>query len=167
MASRSAYNQKNNDEEDEKPSNRCPANDCFMAASLSVEGAPFACRYHAKQPNENWPKVTSLLHTHKRLLDIIANAEAMKPDEFDLLRNKSAFELEEMLKPVKGETHRGWKLRIKDFVYKAIQNEINKIESQGKTTLERAVSYAVNAFTNGTLRKQQRPKSFRDMDGDA
>lgn len=164
-----SYNRREETPRDEKPSSRCPAHGCMMSGSVFLDGGPWACRYHAKQPTENWQKVTAILHTHKRLLDIIVHADAMNPPEFDLLRDKNLFELEELLRPAvaKGEypaeTFKGWKCRVKDFVHAAIQHEISKIETQDKTVLEREISTAVAAFTNGTLRKNQRPASFRSM----
>jgi hypothetical protein len=155
--------------QDEKPSNRCPAHGCMMAASMFVDGGPWACRYHAKQPTENWQKVTGILHAQKRLLDIIVHADSIKPNEFDLLRDNNGFELEELLKPAPAgpgypaETLKGWKCRVKDFVHAAIMHEISKIETQDKPVLQREISDAVAAFTNGTLRKNQRPLSFQSM----
>lgn len=165
----SAYNK---EQEQEPDSTKCPAHGCFMYPSMYVDGGPWACRYHAKQPVDSWQKITAILHTHKRLLDIVNHADGIEPHEFDLLRDKNAFELEDMLKPaMKGEgypaeTFKAWKCRVKEFVYAAIAKEISKIETSGKSVLDREISNAVNAFTNGTLRKQQRMRSFSHMDED-
>ncbi len=159
----------NPEQKDEKTTNNCPAHGCMMAASVFVDGGPWACRYHAKQPSMNWQKVTAILHEQRRLLDIIDSADKILPHEFDMLRDADKFELEDLLKPARAvdgfaaETAKGWKLRVSEFVYAAIQQVIEKIEAQDKPILEREISSAVAAFTGGNYRKQQRTKSFKSM----
>lgn len=159
----------NPEQKDEKPSNNCPAHGCMMAASMFLDGGPWACRYHAKQPTENWQKITAILHEQRRLLDIIDSADKILPNEFDMLRDKDKFELEDLLKPARAgegypaETIKEWRIRVREFVYLAIQQVIGKIETQEKPILEREISSAVAAFTGGNYRKQQRTKSFKSM----
>lgn len=159
----------NPEQQDEKPSTNCPAHGCMMAASVFVDGGPWACRYHAKQPHQNWQKVTAILLEQRRLLDIIDSADKILPHEFDMLRDKNGFELEELLKPARAvdgfaaETAAGWKIRVREFVYTAIQQVIGKIETQEKPILEREISSAVAAFTGGNYRKHPRAKSFKNM----
>lgn len=156
-------------EPDEPESNKCPAHGCMLAASMFLDGGPWACRYHAKQPTENWQKITAILHAQRRLLDIIDSADKIQPHEFDMLRDADKFELEDLLKPAKAgkgypaETLKGWRIRVREFVYLAIQREIGKIETKEKPILEREISSAVAAFTGGNYRKQPRAKTFKSM----
>lgn len=164
MARKSFYNKRvRNDDNQEseltpEQKRKCPAQGCPMLASVFLDGGPWTCRYHAKQPQHVWPKITDFLNEKKRLLNIVRVADAIRPNEFDNLMARNAFELDELVKPVKGENHSQWVARVKDTIYKALRHNANKIaeanEIKLRDTDETSNSWPVNMLTNGALLKR-------------
>lgn len=123
----SSYNSQHEEPPEEEHSNRCPAAGCPLPASIFLDGGPWTCRYHSKQPVHIWLKVTELLKNNKRWFLILKAADELGASEYDELQRKDAFELDELLRPVKGEVYPAWLMRLKETIYRALKEKINQI----------------------------------------
>jgi hypothetical protein len=63
-------------------SHRCAARDCPMAGALAdgSNATNWWCAYHHACPTNDIPRVTSVLHQHKDLRDVIADGRAVLAD---------------------------------------------------------------------------------------
>ena len=159
----SAYNSQHEAPPEEEYSSRCPAADCPMMASLYIDGGPWACRYHAKQPVNIWVKITELLKQNKRWFKILKAADNLSAAEYDELQRADSWELDELLRPVKDELHPCWTLRIKETIYRALKDKINAIaeanEVGGGGGYKNASS--IRDLTSGVLLKKVKPNKYR------
>jgi len=159
----SSYN--SNKAEPEEHSRKCPAYNCPMLKSVLVEGDE-TCRYHAAKPRTIWPKISELLNNNLRLLDLIYYANRLAGHEFEQLKANNEFELEQSLKPKNGENHIKWAERVEDSIYRELKRKIISMERElesARGQRKAGVSAALQALSNGTLRKTQRAKSFESM----
>tara|TARA_R110002049_G_scaffold282589_2_gene462420 strand:- start:2724 stop:3275 length:552 start_codon:yes stop_codon:yes gene_type:complete len=163
MAKKSFYNKSssNNPEEQKltpEQHRKCPAQDCPMMTSVFLDGGPWTCRYHAKQPKHVWPKVTERIIENKRWMNIVRVADALRVDEYDSLLKQNAFELDEMIMPVQGEVYPQWVARVKETIFKAMKHNLDKIAETNETVLrdtdKTGSKWAVNMLTNEALLKR-------------
>tara|TARA_R110001599_G_scaffold339851_1_gene559736 strand:- start:28035 stop:28589 length:555 start_codon:yes stop_codon:yes gene_type:complete len=172
MARKSFYNKHTSDQPEEQKltpeqHRKCPAQDCPMMSSVFLEGGPWTCRYHAKQPKHVWPKVTERIIENKRWMNIVRVADALRADEYDLLVKQDAFELDELIKPIDGEIHAQWVARVKETIFKAMKHNLDKIAETNETVLrdtdKTGSKWAVNMLTNGALMKKPDFKSKKQQ----
>lgn len=149
----SAYN---NETEQNPHSNRCSASGCPMIASLSIDGSPWACRYHVRQPVNIWLKITELLKQNKRWFNIIKSADSISAHQYDAIQKANTWELDDLIKPVEGENHKHWVLRTKETIYKALMYKINQIAEVNEISVSGAKnSSSIRQLTSGVLLKKK------------
>ena len=152
----SSYNKKPEDVESEPHSNRCPAAGCPMMSSIFIDGGPWACRYHSKQPTTAWLKITDMLNENKRWFMILKAAENIMPDEYDTLQKDDSWELDELIRPVKGELHPQWVHRVKETIYRALKDKVNKITDMSSTSVSSGSNrLTIHQLTSGVLKKSK------------
>ena len=143
--------------EQEPHSNRCPASGCPMIASLFLDGGPWACRYHAKQPVNTWAGITKLIIENKRWFQIIKAADSLTSAEYDERQRADDWELDELLRPVKNEPAPAWVLRLKETIYFAMKKKIDHIAELSEISVTGHTNrLAIHQLTSGVLLK---PKS--------
>ena len=152
----SAYNQKPEVEETEPQSNRCPASGCPMSVSMFIDGGPWTCRYHSKQPTIAWLKITDMLNENKRWFMILKAAESIVADEFDAIQKEDSWQLDELIRPVKGELHPQWVHRVKETIYRALKDKVNKISDDSATSMAGGSNkLTIHQLTSGVLKKSK------------
>jgi hypothetical protein len=155
-----AYNKRENNHQKDEPkvSINCPAQDCPLRSSVFLDGGPWTCRYHAKQPKQVWPKITQIITENNRWINLIQVAGSVRPEEYDNLMSRDAFELDELVRPTKGELHTQWVFRVKDTIYRALKHKINEAVEDNETRFrdsdQNSSKWAVKMLTSGELLKK-------------
>lgn len=153
----SSYNQKPQPEEQEEYSSRCPAAGCPMLASIFLDGGPWTCRYHSKQPVNIWGKVTDLIVENKRWFDIIKAAESLTSAEYDERQRLDDWKLDELLRPVKGELAPAWTLRLKETIYFAMREKISRVAELCEISVTSHTNrLSIHQLTSGVLMKPKK-----------
>lgn len=158
----SDYNPKEKEPEPQKTRAEhlsCQAQGCPLPGSVSVLGGSWCCVYHSAAARENWPKVTDLLNSNKRVFHITELARKLTSAEFDSLNQSGAWKINERIKPLPKENHAQWVWRVISLAHKSIKDktiDIMQDKQQSFDGIEPGkvnVSQAVAELTSGVLLK--------------
>lgn len=88
-------------------------------------------------------------------MDIVSASSQLDPDVYDKMTKTDSFELEDALKPMKGELPTQWQFRVNDFVNRFFKEKINGIQSDGDSLPKSSgTKWAKSMLTSGNLLKR-------------
>ena len=150
----SAYNP---DKQNQHDSSKCRADGCFLLGTLSVDNAPWACRYHAWAPMGSWRAITEVLQKNRRMFRLLKAVYQLRCDEFDEIQKTGNWAVDDLIKPVPGECHSAWTYRVHEAVDRVLKSKVAEAveySQRNRQSEGQSVSAAVKMLTDGSLLKK-------------